>query len=90
MVLSVCRRMLRCDHDAEDAFQAVFLLLARKAATVRRREATAGWLYQTACRIALRPPNGAEKAGRRSAGRGAHRSRPGNRCDLARPTAGVG
>ena len=54
MVLSACRRMLRCDHDAEDAFQAAFLLLARKAGAIRRREAVAGWLYQTACRIALR------------------------------------
>ncbi|HVS37999.1 MAG TPA: sigma-70 family RNA polymerase sigma factor [Gemmataceae bacterium] len=54
MVLSVCRRMLRCDQDAEDAFQAAFLLLARKAASIRRRESVAGWLYQTACRVALR------------------------------------
>ena len=54
MVLSVCRRMLRCDQDAEDAFQAAFLLLARKASGIRRGQAVAGWLYQTACRIALR------------------------------------
>ena len=54
MVLGVCRRMLRCDQDAEDAFQATFLLLARKAASVRRREAVAAWLYRTAYRIALR------------------------------------
>ena len=54
MVLSVCRRMLHCDQDAEDAFQAAFLLLARKAASIRRRAALAGWLYQTACRVALR------------------------------------
>jgi RNA polymerase sigma factor (sigma-70 family) len=61
MVLSVCRRMLRCDHDAEDAFQAAFLLLARKAGAIRRREAVAGWLYQTACRIALRARETARK-----------------------------
>ncbi len=54
MVLGVCRRMLRCDQDAEDAFQATFLLLSRKAASVRRREAVAAWLYRTAYRIALR------------------------------------
>jgi RNA polymerase sigma factor (sigma-70 family) len=54
MVLSVCRRMLRCDHDAEDAFQAAFLLLARKAASIRRRESVASWLHRTACRVALR------------------------------------
>jgi RNA polymerase sigma factor (sigma-70 family) len=61
MVLSVCRRMLRCDHDAEDAFQAAFLLLARKAGAIRRREAVAGWLYQTAYRIALRARETARK-----------------------------
>jgi RNA polymerase sigma factor (sigma-70 family) len=61
MVLSVCRRMLRCDHDAEDAFQAAFLLLARKAGAIRHREAVAGWLYQTACRIALRARETARK-----------------------------
>ncbi len=54
MIYGVCRRMLRCHQDAEDAFQAAFLLLARKAASIRRRESVAGWLYQTACRVALR------------------------------------
>ena len=61
MVFSVCRRMLPCDEDAEDAFQAAFLLLARKAASIRRREAVAGWLYQTACRVALRAREAARK-----------------------------
>jgi RNA polymerase sigma factor (sigma-70 family) len=61
MVLSVCRRMLRCGQDAEDAFQTAFLLLARKASSIRRREAVAGWLYQTACRIALRARAAARK-----------------------------
>ena len=54
MVLGLCRRMLRCEQDAEDAFQTAFLLLSRKAASVRRGEAVAGWLYRTAYRIALR------------------------------------
>ncbi len=54
MVLGVCRRVLRQDQDAEDAFQAAFLALARKAASVRRRGAVGPWLYRVALRVALR------------------------------------
>src|SRR5258708_38262562 len=53
MVLSVCRRLLRHEHDAEDAFQATFLTLVRKAGSISRHEALAGWLYRVASRIAL-------------------------------------
>src|SRR5438270_5633728 len=54
MVLGVCRRLLGSDADAEDAFQATFLALVRKAASIGKREALAAWLYKVAYRVALR------------------------------------
>src|SRR5205085_3518565 len=53
MVFGVCRRVLHNLHDAEDAFQATFLALARKSGSITRGEAVAGWLYRVACRVAL-------------------------------------
>jgi RNA polymerase sigma factor (sigma-70 family) len=60
-VLGVCRRVLRHDQDAEDAFQAVFLILARKGGSIGKGQAVASWLYQVAYRVALRARRRAEK-----------------------------
>ncbi len=54
MVLGVCRHVLNEPQDAEDAFQATFLLLVRKAGSIRDREALGHWLYEVAYRTAVR------------------------------------
>lgn len=53
MVLSVCWRVLRHSQDAEDAFQATFLVMIKKAAQLRKPELLANWLYGVAYRTAL-------------------------------------
>jgi RNA polymerase sigma-70 factor (ECF subfamily) len=54
MVLRVCRQVLRDSHEAEDAFQATFLVLARSAPSIRQRESLASWLHGIALRCAAR------------------------------------
>ena len=54
MVLAVCRRMLICQTDVEDAFQATFLVLVRRAPQLGPRDAIGPWLYGVATRVALR------------------------------------
>src|SRR5262249_6498536 len=61
-VLDVCRRLLR-EADAEDAFQATFRALVRKAGSIGRRERIGSWLYKVAYRVALRAAKGVRPAG---------------------------
>jgi RNA polymerase sigma factor (sigma-70 family) len=52
MVLGLCRSILHNSHDAEDIFQAAFLVLARKAASLRKGESVGSFLYAVAYRLA--------------------------------------
>ena len=64
LVWGVCSQVLRHRQDVEDAFQATFLILARKAKSIRACESAAGWLYRVAFRTALLARN---RRGRRAA-----------------------
>ena len=54
MVLGVCRDVLRNHHDAEDAAQATFLILAKNGGSIRRVDSLASWLFGVALRVAAR------------------------------------
>ena len=64
-VLGACRRFLRDPNDVEDAFQATFIILARKAGGLRDREAIGPWLHGVACRVARRARAMSERRHRR-------------------------
>ena len=61
MVFGICNRVLQDVHDAQDAFQAVFLVLANRARSIRRRDSVASWLFGVAQRVAARARNRAAR-----------------------------
>src|SRR5438270_393006 len=54
MVFGICRRILQHEQDAEDVFQAAFVVLSRKARSLQKKEAVGPWLFGVAHRLALR------------------------------------
>ncbi len=61
MVMGLCRRVLRREQDVEDAFQATFLVLVRKARSISKRQALGSWLYKVAYRVALGAKIGSDR-----------------------------
>ena len=91
MVLATCRAVLKNEHDVEDAFQTTFLVLARKAHSIRSGEVLGGWLHRVAYRAAVQVSVEARKRRRKeaeasamvplSASRSDHGSGPTSTCE---------
>ena len=73
MVLGVCRRVLGCPQTADDAFQATFLVLLKKAGSLAWRESVGSWLHEVAYRVALKARVSQQRQRAREAG-GKHES----------------
>ena len=67
MVLATCRAVLKSEHDVEDAFQTTFLVLARRAHSIRAADTLGGWLHRVAYRAAVRTSAEAKKRRRKEA-----------------------
>jgi DNA-directed RNA polymerase specialized sigma24 family protein len=86
MVLGVCRRVLQTVQDAEDAFQATFLLLVRNASRIANRESVGSWLHGVAYRTSLKARTAALRR-RMVEQRCRHHGRRSARHDLARTSS---